>query len=344
MAKVLITEGYLSDIADAIREKKASEDTYTPAEMADAIESIQTGTAPTGTINISTNGTHDVTDYANANVSVPTGTARSSSDLTASNLTVTAPAGLYAENATKTLSDANLVAGNIKKDVTIFGTTGTYEGSGGGGGGIPIDEWASGTGTSRDIVITASSIRSGAFYNMQNIGRVVIGDTCTMNGNCFQNTSMTSFFTLAKVTYSQSGLQGNTSLLTFVSPHTGCGAKYQMLKSCTSLTAADWGANFGAGGFVEGCTNFGLLVLRNTTLQTCNNIANFAGTKFASGGAGGDIYIPKSLYDHLGDGTSSDYKASNNWSTIDGYGTITWHAIEGSYYETHYVDGTLISA
>lgn len=142
MAKVLITEDYLSDIADAIREKKSSEDTYTPAEMADAIESIQTGTAPTGTISISTNGIHDVTDYANASVSVPTGTARSSSDLTASNLTVTAPAGLYAENATKTLSDQNLVAGNIKKDVTIFGTTGTYEG-GGGGGGIPQGTYVS---------------------------------------------------------------------------------------------------------------------------------------------------------------------------------------------------------
>lgn len=29
--------------------------------------------------------------------------------------------------------DANIVAGNIKKDVTILGVTGTYEGSGGGG-------------------------------------------------------------------------------------------------------------------------------------------------------------------------------------------------------------------
>ena len=29
--------------------------------------------------------------------------------------------------------DSNIVAGNIKKDVTILGVTGTYEGSGGGG-------------------------------------------------------------------------------------------------------------------------------------------------------------------------------------------------------------------
>ena len=57
--------------------------------------------------------------------------SKSSSDLTANNLTVTAPAGYYASAASKTLSDQNLVAGNVKKDVTIFGTTGTYEGSGG---------------------------------------------------------------------------------------------------------------------------------------------------------------------------------------------------------------------
>ena len=56
---------------------------------------------------------------------------KSSSDLTVSGLTVTAPAGHYASNATKTLTDANLTAGNIKKDVEIFGVAGSYEGSSG---------------------------------------------------------------------------------------------------------------------------------------------------------------------------------------------------------------------
>ena len=62
-------------------------------------------------------------------------TRRSSADLTASTLTVTAPSGYYASNATKTLTDANLTAENIKKDVQIFGVTGSYEG---GGGGTPM--------------------------------------------------------------------------------------------------------------------------------------------------------------------------------------------------------------
>lgn len=52
---------------------------------------------------------------------------RTSSDLTASTLTVTAPAGYYPSAATKTLTDANLSAGNIKKNVSVFGVTGSLE-------------------------------------------------------------------------------------------------------------------------------------------------------------------------------------------------------------------------
>lgn len=54
---------------------------------------------------------------------------------------------------------------------------------------------------------------------------------------------------------------------------------------------------------------------------------------FKSGGTGGTIYIPKSLYDHLGDGTEYDYRSATNWSTVDARGTITWAQIEGSEYE-----------
>lgn len=84
------------------------------------------------------------------------------------------------------------------------------------------------------------------------------------------------------------------------------------------------------------------IIFRNTSVVTLSNVSAFVGTPFASGGTGGTIYIPKTLYDALGTGTN-DYKAATNWGTIDGYGTITWAKIEGSYYETHYADGTVIS-
>ena len=114
--------------------------TYSLAEWLDVVytSSSLTATTPSWlaeTLNATTNGTYYPTNgaFTEVNVNVPTGTARTSADLTANNLTVTAPAGLYASDATKTLSDQNLIASNIKKDVSIFGVTGTYEAGGGGG-------------------------------------------------------------------------------------------------------------------------------------------------------------------------------------------------------------------
>ena len=57
---------------------------------------------------------------------------RDSNDLTASNLTVTAPSGYYHSSASKTLTDANLIASNIKSGVSIFGVLGTFAGGSGG--------------------------------------------------------------------------------------------------------------------------------------------------------------------------------------------------------------------
>lgn len=45
MAKVAVTEQYLTDIADAIRGKNGSSDTYTPADMATAITNIPIGSS-----------------------------------------------------------------------------------------------------------------------------------------------------------------------------------------------------------------------------------------------------------------------------------------------------------
>lgn len=111
----------------------------------------------------------------------------------------------------------------------------------------------------------------------------------------------------------------------------------------SSIQTLDMGPNVGRLlGSVLNAKNLDTLIIRKTSLVSLYNTMQFDGTKFANGSTGGTIYIPKVLYDHLGDGTSLDYKAATNWSTIDGYGTITWAKIEGSQYENYYADGTAI--
>ena len=96
MAKVAITEQYLTDIADAIRAKKGISDTYYPSEMAAAISTIGGGgITPTGTISISENGTYNVTNYASAEVSIPSSINNQNKSVnpTESEQTVTADSG-----------------------------------------------------------------------------------------------------------------------------------------------------------------------------------------------------------------------------------------------------------
>lgn len=117
-----------------------------------------------------------------------------------------------------------------------------------------------------------------------------------------------------------------------------------ILRDCAKLKTADFSdLHQMAGGCFYNDPLFDTLILRKPTITYLSSVNCFYNTKFAQGKAGGTIYIPKVLYDHLGDNSNLDYKKATNWSTVDGYGTITWAKIEGTTYETHYADGTAIS-
>jgi hypothetical protein len=68
-------ESLFTDIADALREKHGTTQNFEADNFPNNIRAIETGSGgitPTGTITITTNGTHDVTPYASAIVNIPT--------------------------------------------------------------------------------------------------------------------------------------------------------------------------------------------------------------------------------------------------------------------------------
>ena len=272
-------------------------------------------------------------------------------------------------NSIKVKGDANLVAGNIKKDVEIFGTTGSYEG---GGGGISVDDIATNTAPSGAVTLsnTVTVIKDYAFsgkpitsivapavidvkmYALQNTSITTINDTSfpvlggTNEYQILLRMNSLKYLKLSgeklRLDSGSYALRDNANLETLELPNATKsiansgqrGTNMYALAFCSKLTLADLGYITGINAY---CFNndalLSTIVLRNTSIVTLSNVSAFNGTPFRSGGTGGTIYIPKTLYDHLGDNSSSDYQHASNWSTVHGYGTITWAKIEGSIYE-----------
>lgn len=97
------------------------DDTLAASLISDGLAEAYTLITPTGTKTITENGENiDVAQYAKATVAVP--------NPSTGKLEITGTAEVDVTNyAAAQVVDANLIAGNIKKDVTILGVTGTYE-------------------------------------------------------------------------------------------------------------------------------------------------------------------------------------------------------------------------
>ena len=111
MSNKLYEESDVQAIANAIRSKNGSSDTYMVSEMAQAVLDIPTGTTPTGTkqITISSAGTttENVSAYANAEITVPQGQYKPNIDATPTNPSISVSNGglITAEVMTQYVND-----------------------------------------------------------------------------------------------------------------------------------------------------------------------------------------------------------------------------------------------
>ena len=131
MAKVLISEQYLEDIADSIRNKLNSEETYTPAEMSNAIDAFAEDATASANDILSGKTAYTGAGKITGNIS-----SKSSSNLSSSGATVTVPAGYYSTTATATVDSGSAATPNTtittNPTITVSNTgliTASYSGS-----------------------------------------------------------------------------------------------------------------------------------------------------------------------------------------------------------------------
>lgn len=182
-----------------------------------------------------------------------------------------------------------------------------------------------------------TSLRRNAFYYATNLVNVSLPECLSIQAETFSQCANLENINLPKcTTFNGIACVGyTTKLKTLVFPSITSAIASYGLRNNTGLLTLDLGKRFNmfaTGNCLNGCSKIATLIIRKTSVATLSNINVFAGTPFASGKAGGTLYVPSALI--------SSYMSATNWSTILGYSTNSIQAIEGSQYENYYADGT----
>lgn len=224
-----------------------------------------------------------------------------------------------------------------QSDTTLSDAVGTLvAGYGGGGGGITPEDVLRDLQPSGDIEFTISpaiDLPSTVFgLNGKPITSLIIHGLKSIAGSYgpFKNMASLKKIVLPDLTATY---QGGHFAGSFVTDGSGIcilpsfsGGQYYDFGQNNHVGLIDFGANCTRLMSLYRCLNLTKLILRNSnSVVTLTNTNQLNNTPFASGGAGGTLYVPNALI--------SSYQSANNWSTILGYANNSIQAIEGSPYE-----------
>ena len=366
--------------------------TYNVSSYASAAVNVPASAVDTGTKNITENGNdQDVVGYAAVNVSVPNSYAAGDEGKVVSSGALVSQAAhadvtpttsdqtidTTTNNSIKVKGDANLIAENIKKDVEIFGTTGSYEGAGGGGGLLLADALNGNVSGAVTINVTnplptgntngwwgyaayshllaRTSIKTLTVNGLLNVPGYVARNNSTLESVSFPDATVigggysfeycsnleTALFPNVTESYFNYGQNGN-----------------YMFSGCSKLTTVNLRkVNRIAQYMFTQCNLLSHLEFENLSYITQNGFANMpAFNKLIIRSASVPTLQNINAFNNTcfksgGTGGTlyvpnsliSSYQSASNWSTILGYSTNSIVAIEGSPYENYHDDGTPIT-
>lgn len=332
---VIANKSDIVAIADAVRNKKGNTEQMSLAEIAlgldnianrtssdvivdgatvtvpvgnykeQAIKTVATAPQATPTITVDSTGLITATATQTAGY-VAAGTKTMTQQLAFQAATTITPttvaqtaveAGKYTTGAITVAGDANLVAGNIAKDVTIFGVKGTLAG----GGGTEMEDslvmGALTNYTNDRVTIVSNAFRQLTTADFPACTRI---DTYAF----YSCTSLTSINFPACTTIGESAFY-NCSKLTSVNFPVCTSVGSNAFYGCTSLTSVVLNActSIYSSAFYS-CTNLTTLILCASSVCKLGASNVFTSTPIKSGT--GYIYVPASLV--------TTYQAATNWT------------------------------
>lgn len=185
----------------------------------------------------------------------------------------------------------------------------------GGGGGVSVEDMATGNGPTGEVALNGVSVIDHAFQGRKGITKVVLLNIQRLGRECFADCSNIASFWAPDLTH----LNGLGNL------------------SSANLTIVD----FPKLTYIQSTSfmnnkNLRTIILRASSICSLANSNALQDTPFKGyGGLTGTLYAPSALVE--------SYKTASKWCELYNAGTMTVLPIEGSIYETQYADGTPIT-